>query len=86
MNNNKNEDINLAEASRRESLDRSARQKEREARSLELEKAYVHDVYDQISGHFSDTRYRAWPRVRTFLLDLEPGSLVCDVGKKYKNE
>lgn len=54
---------------------------EREARSVALEKAYVHDVYQQIACHFSDSRYRAWPRVKQFLLDLEPGSFVCDVGK-----
>jgi hypothetical protein len=58
-----------------------SKQKEREARSLELEKAYVHEVYDQISGHFSDARYRPWPRIKSFLLDLDPGSLVCDVGE-----
>ena len=56
--------------------------KEREARSLALEKAYVHDVYEQISANFSDSRYRPWPRVKQFLMDLEPGSFVCDVGKK----
>ncbi|XP_042905628.1 serine-rich adhesin for platelets [Parasteatoda tepidariorum] len=55
-------------------------QEERQARSLALEKAYVHDVYDQIASHFTDTRYRPWPRVKQFLLDLEPGSLVADVG------
>ncbi|CAL1265824.1 unnamed protein product [Larinioides sclopetarius] len=53
---------------------------ERQARSLALEKAYVHDVYDQIAPHFTDTRYRPWPRVKQFLLELEPGSLVADVG------
>ena len=55
--------------------------KEREARSIALEKAYVHDVYQQIASHFSDARYRAWPKVKQFLLELEPGSVVCDVGK-----
>ncbi|KAK4328808.1 hypothetical protein Pmani_000804 [Petrolisthes manimaculis] len=54
--------------------------KEREARSVALERAYVHDVYDQISVHFSGARYRAWPRVRQFLADLEPGAFVADVG------
>ncbi|XP_071514369.1 uncharacterized protein fid isoform X2 [Panulirus ornatus] len=54
--------------------------KEREARSVALERAYVHDVYDQISAHFSSARYRAWPRVKQFLTDLEPGSFVADIG------
>ena len=52
--------------------------------------AYVHDVYEQISSHISvDTRYRgAWPRVKQFVQELEPGSIVCDVGcgnGKYLN-
>ena len=59
-----------------------AKKKEREARSIAIEKAYVHDVYEQISQHISDNRYRAWPRVKQFLQDLEPGSILCDVGKK----
>ena len=58
-----------------------AKKKEREARSIAIEKAYVHDVYEQISQHISDNRYRAWPRVKQFLQDLEPGSILCDVGK-----
>ncbi|XP_022244110.1 uncharacterized protein LOC106461431 isoform X2 [Limulus polyphemus] len=57
----------------------SARE-EKQARSVALEKAYVHDVYDQIAPHFRNSRYRAWPHVKHFLLDLEPGSLVADVG------
>lgn len=58
---------------------------ERVARSVALEQAYVHDVYEQ----FSDSpRSRPWPRVQHFLDQLEPGSLVCDVGcgnGKYLN-
>lgn len=60
---------------------------EREARSLALEKAYVHQVYQQISNA-SDSlpdKGKAWPRVKQFLSDLEPGSLVCDVGKSHYN-
>jgi hypothetical protein len=53
-------------------------------RSLAIEKAYVHDVYEQISATFSDSRYRAWPRVKQFLMDLEPGAIVCDVGKDLR--
>ena len=57
---------------------------------LLLIQAYVHDVYEQISSHISvDTRYRgAWPRVKQFVQELEPGSIVCDVGcgnGKYLN-
>ena len=59
----------------------NAKRKEREARSIAIEKAYVHDVYEQISQHISDNKYRAWPRVKQFLQDLEPGSMLCDVGK-----
>lgn len=51
---------------------------ERVARSVALEKAYVHDVYEQFS---EGPRGRPWPKVNQFLADLEPGSLVCDVGK-----
>lgn len=64
----------------RSSLD-EATLREREARSIAIEKAYVHDVYEQISQQLSDSRYRTWPKVKQFIQDLEPGSLVCDVGK-----
>lgn len=64
-----------------ETIRRQEIRKEREARSIAIERAYVHDVYEQISQHISDSRYRAWPRVKQFLQELEPGSLVCDVGK-----
>jgi ubiquinone/menaquinone biosynthesis C-methylase UbiE len=37
-------------------------------------------VYDKIAEHFSNTRYKAWPRIEKFLMELEPGSLVLDVG------
>ncbi|XP_043218207.1 mucin-5AC-like [Amphibalanus amphitrite] len=53
---------------------------EREARSVALERTYVHDVYCQMAQQLTDLRHRPWPRVRQFLADLEPGSLVCDVG------
>ena len=66
---------------RRRTSSEEAKRKEREARSIAIEKAYVHDVYEQISGHVADNRYRAWPRVKEFIQDLEPGSIICDVGK-----
>ncbi|XP_038674708.1 probable tRNA methyltransferase 9B isoform X1 [Scyliorhinus canicula] len=45
-----------------------------------LEKDYVHSVYEKIAPHFNDSRYKAWPRVRQFLLEQESGSLIADVG------
>ena len=64
---------------------REVEKDERESRSVALEKAYVHEVYDQLSHHFSDDRYRPWPRVRNFLQQLEPGSLVCDAGNNQSS-
>ncbi|KAF5301448.1 hypothetical protein FQA39_LY02177 [Lamprigera yunnana] len=50
---------------------------DRVARSVALEQAYVHDVYEQFS---ENPRSRPWPRVQQFLDDLEQGSIICDVG------
>ncbi|KAJ8922695.1 hypothetical protein NQ315_007728 [Exocentrus adspersus] len=58
---------------------------ERIARSVALEQAYVHDVYEQF---YDNPRSKPWPKVQHFLEDLEPGSIVCDVGcgnGKYLN-
>ncbi|KAJ4701251.1 alkylated DNA repair protein alkB-like 8-like [Melia azedarach] len=46
----------------------------------ELEKKYVHRVYDAIAPHFSSTRFAKWPKVATFLDSLPSGSLVLDAG------
>lgn len=48
--------------------------------ALLLERLHVHQVYDDIAGHFSDTRHSQWPRVSAFLQQLPPGGLVADVG------
>ncbi|XP_075706095.1 tRNA (carboxymethyluridine(34)-5-O)-methyltransferase ALKBH8 isoform X2 [Rhinoderma darwinii] len=45
-----------------------------------LEKEYVHKVYEDIAGHFSNTRHTPWPKVVDFLMCLSAGSLVADVG------
>ncbi|XP_076002503.1 putative tRNA methyltransferase 9B [Genypterus blacodes] len=53
-----------------------------------LERDHVHSVYDKIAPYFNDSRYKAWPKVRQFLLDLPQGSIVADVGcgnGKYLN-
>lgn len=52
---------------------------DRLARSLELEQAYVHDTYQEMHRHAHKTK--PWPKVTQFLHDLEPGSLVCDIGE-----
>lgn len=47
----------------------------------QLERDHVHSVYERIAPFFNDSRYKAWPRVKQFLLEQEPGSIVADVGK-----
>ena len=46
----------------------------------QLEATHVHRVYDEIASHFSSTRHTPWPRVKDFVLGLEEGSAVLDVG------
>ncbi|GMH22244.1 hypothetical protein Nepgr_024087 [Nepenthes gracilis] len=46
----------------------------------EIEKAYVHRVYDAIAPHFSSTRFAKWPKVAAFLSSLPVGSLILDAG------
>lgn len=52
---------------------------EHAARSVALEQAYVHEVYEQCAEKTAQTRH--WPSVYKFLEELEPGALVCDIGK-----
>ncbi|XP_047449203.1 probable tRNA methyltransferase 9B [Mugil cephalus] len=51
-----------------------------EEAASQLERDHVHSVYDKIAPYFNDSRYKAWPKVRQFLLDLQPGSIIADVG------
>lgn len=53
-----------------------------EEAASQLEREHVHSVYDKIAPYFNDSRYKAWPKVRQFLLDLPPGSIVADVGRR----
>ncbi|KAL5718641.1 tRNA (carboxymethyluridine(34)-5-O)-methyltransferase [Ranunculus cassubicifolius] len=46
----------------------------------DIEKKYVHHVYDAIAPHFSSTRFAKWPKVSTFLNSLPEGALVLDAG------
>lgn len=51
-----------------------------EEAASQLERDHVHSVYEKIAPYFNDSRYKAWPKVRQFLLDLPPGSIVADIG------
>ncbi|KFA66153.1 hypothetical protein S40285_03378 [Stachybotrys chlorohalonatus IBT 40285] len=44
------------------------------------EATHVHAVYEAIAPHFSSTRYKPWPLVKSFLLSQRPGSIGLDVG------
>ncbi|CAK1544752.1 unnamed protein product [Leptosia nina] len=45
-----------------------------------LEELHVHQVYEQIAGHFSTTRHKRWPRVDEFLHSVSPGAVLLDLG------
>ncbi|CAR24780.1 Trm9 [Lachancea thermotolerans] len=52
------------------------------------EQQFVHEVYNEIAPHFSQTRYKPWPVVTRFLNQQEMGSIGIDVGcgnGKYLN-
>ncbi|XP_069487702.1 probable tRNA methyltransferase 9B [Ambystoma mexicanum] len=51
-----------------------------EHEATELEKQHVHRVYESTASYFSDLQSKAWPKVRQFLLDQAPGSLIADIG------
>lgn len=46
----------------------------------DLEREHVHRVYDDISDHFSATRYKPWPVVQAFLHSQPAGSVGVDFG------
>ncbi|XP_022086771.1 alkylated DNA repair protein alkB homolog 8-like isoform X2 [Acanthaster planci] len=48
--------------------------------AIHLEATHVHQVYDSIAGHFSQTRHKPWPHVLGFLQSLPMGSILLDVG------
>ena len=48
--------------------------------SQTYEAHHVHSVYDQIASHFSSTRYKPWPIVKSFLQSLPAGSIGLDIG------
>ncbi|XP_018572744.1 alkylated DNA repair protein alkB homolog 8 [Anoplophora glabripennis] len=46
----------------------------------QLEKLHVHEIYENIAAHFSDTRHKPWPNVLEFVQSFETGSILIDVG------
>jgi len=48
----------------------------------QFEQQHVHEVYDQIANHFSNTRYKPWPGVINFLRNGLHGDhpIVIDIG------
>ncbi|KAI1624301.1 alkylated DNA repair protein alkB 8 [Exophiala viscosa] len=48
--------------------------------SRKYEEKHVHEVYEEIATHFSETRYKPWPVVDEFLRNLPPGAVGLDIG------
>ncbi|KAM8785340.1 putative tRNA methyltransferase 9B isoform 1-T4 [Rhynchonycteris naso] len=48
--------------------------------AAQLEKRHVHDVYESTAPYLHDLQSKAWPRVRQFLQEQKPGSLIADIG------
>ena len=40
----------------------------------------MYEVYDKIAPHFSNTRYKPWPKIQKYMDSLPQGSLNIDVG------
>ncbi|XP_063314113.1 probable tRNA methyltransferase 9B [Pelobates fuscus] len=51
-----------------------------EHEAAQLEKQHVHSVYESTAPYFNEVQSKAWPKVRQFLLEQEPGSLIVDIG------
>ncbi|VVC36459.1 Hypothetical protein CINCED_3A015584 [Cinara cedri] len=51
-----------------------------EKNASKLEYLHVHNVYENIASHFSETRQKPWPNVLKFLEQSKPGSIILDVG------
>ncbi|KAM4808618.1 putative tRNA methyltransferase 9B [Rhinophrynus dorsalis] len=51
-----------------------------EYEATQLEKQHVHSVYESTAPYFNEVQSKAWPKVRQFLLEQKPGSLVVDIG------
>lgn len=45
-----------------------------------MEKQHVYEVYEKIAPHFSNTRYKPWPKIAKFLDERPDGAVIADVG------
>lgn len=53
-----------------------------------MEQMNVHNVYNKIANHFSQTRHSPWPQVESFIKNLPSDSILIDIGcgnGKYLN-
>jgi ubiquinone/menaquinone biosynthesis C-methylase UbiE len=48
--------------------------------ATDMEKKHVYEVYEKIAPHFSNTRYKPWPKIKAYLDSLPEGSLNADIG------
>lgn len=48
--------------------------------AAQLEQENVHNVYNEIGNHFSETRHSPWPKIADFLKELPLGSILADIG------
>ncbi|KAM9331147.1 putative tRNA methyltransferase 9B [Gastrophryne carolinensis] len=48
--------------------------------AAQLENQHVHSVYERTAPYFNEVQSKAWPKVRQFLLEQKPGSLMVDIG------
>ncbi|XP_063806617.1 probable tRNA methyltransferase 9B [Pseudophryne corroboree] len=48
--------------------------------AAQLENQHVHSVYESTAPYFNEVQSKAWPKVRQFLLEQKPGSLIVDIG------
>lgn len=46
----------------------------------DFEDKHVHEVYNAVAAHFSDTRYKPWPIVQQFIESQSFGNIGADVG------
>lgn len=61
--------------------DRKQLQNESFERSAAIERAYVHEVYENCEEELNSSAIRS--KVAQFLINLDPGSIICDVGCGY---